>query len=97
MSMFRIASPSPEALVVASRQSWRWLFGRMIGHPRLDLGRSVQQTAQLAGMESSEWAAVEAGYVPADPGRLRSMAAAIEISWESMATLVLICREGWES
>ncbi len=73
------------------------LFGGMIRSRRAAIGLPVEETAALAGMESSEWAAVEAGHIPGDPAKLRAMAAAIEIGWEAMATLVLICEEGWET
>jgi hypothetical protein len=50
----------------------------------------------LAGIEISEWAAIEDGYVPQDQNRLRAMAAAMEISFDRIAMLVLLCREAWE-
>lgn len=53
---------------------WRQMFGSMILERREAIGRSVEEAAWLAGMASSEWAAIEAGHIPADPARLRSMA-----------------------
>ena len=77
------------------RQVWRRIFAMMIESARKRLDRSREQAATLAGMESSEWAAIEAGHVPADPARLRAMAASLEIRFEQMENMVLLCREAW--
>jgi hypothetical protein len=47
-------------------------------------------------IEVSEWTAIEDGYIPQDQNRLRAMAAAMEISFDRIAMLVLLCREAWE-
>jgi transcriptional regulator with XRE-family HTH domain len=67
----------------------------MIQDRRETIRLSVEDSARLAGMEVSEWAAIEAGHIPADPARLRSIAAALEVRWEDMATLVFICQGAW--
>ena len=77
------------------RLVWGRLFGQCVGKTREAAGRSVEQAAQLAGMEASEWAAVEAGYVP-DPAKLRPMADALELGYDKIATLAVLCRDGWE-
>lgn len=77
-------------------EAWRQVFGMMARETREGAGRSVEEAASLAGMESSEWTAVESGYIPADPGRLRSMAAALEIRFEQMAIMVFICQSAWK-
>jgi len=77
-------------------QSRRRLFGAMVQDRRRMIGRTAEQAAWLAGMEASEWLAVEAGYIPADPARLRSMAAALEIRFDQMALLVYLCQEAWQ-
>ena len=78
-----------------SRRAWRQIFGGMIRERREAIGRSLEEAARLAGMESSEWAAVESGHIPADPDRLRSMAAALEVRFDHMALLVYLCQEAW--
>ena len=79
------------------RQTWRRIFGTMVQDARQRLDRSIETAAGLAGMETSEWAAVEAGFIPADPARLRSMAAALELRFDQMATMALLCRGAWEA
>ena len=93
MSMM-IFSPQDEMASIR-RQVWRRIFGTMIESARKRLDRSREQAATLAGMEPSEWAAIEAGHVPADPARLRAMAASLEIRFEQMENMVLLCREAW--
>jgi hypothetical protein len=50
--------------------TWRRLFGIMIQDVREFTARSVEESAQLAGMESSEWAALEDGDIVVDPAWL---------------------------
>ena len=77
------------------RLVWRRLFGQCVGKTREAAGRSVEEAARLAGMATSEWAAIEAGYVP-DPAQLRPMADALELGYDKIATLAVLCRDGWE-
>lgn len=94
MSMTYFASQAGFSLV--RTEAWRRIFGMMVRKTREAAGRSLEEAARLAGMESSEWAAVESGYIPADPGRLRSMAAALEIRFDQMAIMVFICQTAWK-
>lgn len=68
------------------------LFGACIHRLREVRGLAPDEAAGLAGVEYSEWLAVEEGYVPADPARLHAMAAALEVDWDGMEALVLVCR-----
>jgi transcriptional regulator with XRE-family HTH domain len=77
------------------RLVWGRLFGHCVGKTREAAGRSVEEAARLAGMATSEWAAIEAGYVP-DPAQLRPMADALELGYDKIATLAVLCRDGWE-
>ena len=78
------------------RQSMGRLFGFCIQKVRENASLSIEKAARLSGMEISEWAAVEEGYVPQDINRLRAMADAMAISFDKIATLVLVCRAAWE-
>lgn len=79
------------------RRVWGQNFGRFIQQARETQGRSIEEAARLAGVETSEWEALEAGYVPIDSGRLRSIADALEMNWDRMVTLALFCREAWNN
>lgn len=67
----------------------------MVRKRREAIGCPIEEAARLAGMESSEWAAIETGHIPADPARLRSMAAALEIRFDQMTLLVYPCQGAW--
>ena len=71
MSIVNYASISPSRFSAIRRRVWGQMFGRLIQGARETGGRSIEETARLAGMEVSEWEAIEAGYVPTDTGRLR--------------------------
>jgi hypothetical protein len=78
------------------RQSMGRLFGFCIQKTRENTDLSIEKAARLSGMKSSEWMAVEEGSVPQDIDQLRAMADAMEISFDKIATLVLVCRAAWE-
>jgi hypothetical protein len=53
---------------------------------RQSLGLSVERAALLAGMEASEWLAIEAGRIP-EPEQLRPMADTLELGFQRLAQL----------
>jgi len=85
-----------DGLPLIHRQVWGRLFGRCIEKTREAGGHSVEEAACLAGMETCQWAAIEAGYVPADVAQLRSMAGALECGYDKIATLAFLCQGAWE-
>ena len=96
MSIMNSASLSPSRFAAIRRRVWGQMFGRLIRGARETGGRSIEETARLAGMEVSEWEAIEAGYVPTATGRLRAMAGALEMDWNRMTSLALFCRQAWD-
>ena len=95
MSMAKIASLSP-SIATEYRQFWGRMFGDGIRAHREHMGISIEEAAGLSGMEISEWMAIEDGYVPQDVNRLRAMSAAIEMRYDQIATLALLCQHAWE-
>ena len=75
---------------------WGRMFGFGIQKAREKAGLSVAEAARLSGMQVSEWMAIEEGSVPQDINQLRAMTDAMAISFDSIANLVLLCREAWE-
>jgi hypothetical protein len=80
---------------LAHRQSWGRLFGNCIEKTREACGRSLEEAARLSGMETSEWAAIEAGCVP-DPALLHPMSDALGLRHDKIAMLAFICQGAWE-
>jgi transcriptional regulator with XRE-family HTH domain len=76
------------------RQDLGRLFGSSIEKTRQACGRSLEEAARLSGMETSEWAAIEAGRVP-DPGQLHPMSDALGLRYDKIALLAFICRDAW--
>ena len=77
------------------RQAFGRLFGSGIEKTRQVCGRSLEEAARLSGMETSEWAAIEAGRVP-DPGQLHPMSDALGLRHDKIALLAFICRDAWD-
>ena len=96
MSLVKAAS-LPPAIAAEMRQFWGKMFGDGIRTHRERAGISIEEAAGLSGMEISEWMAIEDGYVPQDVNRLRAIASAIEMRYEQIATLALLCQHAWES
>ena len=78
------------------RKAWGRLFGLGIRATRTEAGLSIEDAARLTGIEVSEWAAIEDGHVPQETNQLRSMAATLEVSFDRILNMVLLCREAWE-
>lgn len=85
----------PNDLRQVNSQFWGRIFGTAIQKNREKRGHSVAEAARLAGMEPSEWAAVEAGYVP-DPGLLHPISDALGLSYDKIAVLACLCQGAWE-
>jgi transcriptional regulator with XRE-family HTH domain len=75
---------------------WARMFGSFMQSAREKGGWSVEQTAELAGMDAAEWAAIEAGtHLPSSRQQLEGMADSLEMEWATMAEVVLLCRQAW--
>jgi len=93
MSMLFSASLSRRTAY--QRQVWAQFFGSLIREAREQRGRSVEETAPQAGMTVEEWEAMEAGKVPATREQLASIAGALQVEWNSIAGLAVLCRQAW--
>ena len=82
-------------LLLLRRQAYGRLFGSCIEKTRQACGRSLEEAARLSGMETSEWAAIEAGRIP-DPGQFHPMSDALGLRYDKIALLAFICQEAWE-
>lgn len=78
------------------RAIWSLFFGRFIESGREKAGLSIEQAATLADIRVEEWAAIEAGdCLPATRQQFRAIAEALDMKWDTMTSIVLLCRESW--
>jgi hypothetical protein len=77
------------------RKTWGNMFGGMLREARLERGRSVEEAAQAASIEVSEWEAVEAGQVPKTWPEVCRMTDALGVDRVGAAGLVMFCHEAW--
>jgi transcriptional regulator with XRE-family HTH domain len=87
---------SPSANFALRRRFWAGIFAEAIAYNRQARGLSVEPAAESAGMAASEWAAIEAGSVPQTTAQLQSMGEVLEIGYDKLLNLVLLCRDAWE-
>ena len=66
---------------------WRWYFADAIRNLRLARGLSIQKAARLAGMEFTQWEAMESGHPPVDSECLRPVAEVLRVDWEELSRL----------
>jgi transcriptional regulator with XRE-family HTH domain len=72
------------------------MFGQFIQSGREKAGLSVEQAAELAGMCVEDWAGIEVGtWLPNTRRQFRSIAAALDLEWTMMASIILMCRQAW--
>jgi hypothetical protein len=75
---------------------WGRFFGQFIQSAREKAGLAVEPAAWLAGMCTQEWESMEAGdLLPSTRGQFQSIAAALDIEWETMTRIILMCRQAW--
>lgn len=92
-----LASQNPLFASFTRRQFWAGIFAKAIEHNRQARGLSFEDAARLAGMETSEWVAIESGAVlPRTDAELHAIAGTLEIGYEQFFNLVLLCRDAWE-
>jgi len=90
-----MTSFNQDTLCPARHMVWGRLFGSCIEKTRIACDRSVEEAAHLAGMETSEWLAIEAGVAP-NPAQLHPMSDALGLGFEKIALLAFICQGAWE-
>ena len=78
------------------RKTWGNMFGGMLREARLERGRSVEDAVGAAGMEVSEWEAVEAGQVPKTWAEVCRMTDALGVDRVGAAGLVMFCQQAWD-
>ena len=102
MSMSRIKPQAPAILsavdFTAPRPGWASGLAYYTRRRREELGLTVERAAELAGLELSEWYALESGWVP-DPDdmhRIEAIAATLQVSWVDYSFLALMatCQQG---
>ena len=102
MSMTRIKPQAPAILsaldFTAPQLGWTSGLARYTRRRREELGLSVERAAELAGLELSQWYALESGWVPDpdDMNRIEAIAATLEIFWGDYSFLALMatCQQG---
>ena len=88
MTMFdqQLKTPAVEAQRALAASA----LARYTHNRREELGMSVAAAAELAGLQLSEWYALEEGWVPQDLRTLRAIAGALQVRWTDYDFLAFI-------
>jgi len=77
MSMF--SEPNRTPVSAADRILHALILASFIERRRKELGLTVERAAALAGIEVSQWYALECGWVPADQSVLHAIADTVQV------------------
>ena len=98
MSMTTIKIPAILSALDFTAPQLGWTSGLARYTRREELGLSVERAAELAGLELSQWYALESGWVPDpdDMNRIEAIAATLQVSWVDYSFLALMatCQQG---
>ena len=103
MSMIEIGSnaPIPSAAPQEGDPSWWDLaLAHATRRCREQLGLTIEAAAELAGLQSSEWVSLEAGWVPWEEDTLHAIASTLQVcrgEYFGLAAIVRIHQEYQES
>jgi hypothetical protein len=75
----------------ADRLWYATLLARYVDRRRRELGLSVEQAADLAGIEASQWVALENGWLP-DLPLVQSIAGTLQVRWTDLDLMCLLSR-----
>lgn len=90
--MIIMDSASPSARAVSHRQWYANLLARYSKKRRAELGLTVEDAAELAGMQVSEWAAMEDGWLPSERSMVRAIAGTLCVHWADLDMMLLFAR-----
>jgi hypothetical protein len=74
----------------ANRLRWALSLARYTTQRRVQLGLTVAEAAELSGLQISEWAGLEEGWIPDDLATLRSIAEVLEVEWAGFHSLAFM-------
>jgi len=75
---------------------WSRVFGSFMGSAREKAGISVEQAAGMTCIGAQRWSAMEAGdWLPETRQQFHLIASALDIDWDTMVGVVMMCRGAW--
>ena len=96
MSRQSVSTPKRQALSAGQPADLGLLLASCIRR-REELGLSIERAAELSGIVSSEWCALEAGWVPDDESKLLwSIAGALESGYLNLLFIAEVSRYNQE-
>lgn len=76
-----------------TRLHYSFVLARYVERRRRELNMLIERAAELAGMEFSEWCALEAaGWVPTEESTMNAIAEVLEVTRTQIVVLAMIAR-----
>lgn len=82
----------------AAKENWlASALARYAKNRREYLDLTAEEAAELSGMETSEWYALESGWVPEDRVVIQAVAATLRVRWTELDVLAFMVRLAQEA
>ena len=85
-------TPSTTTFNEACRLQWASAIARYSHDRREQLGLTIDQAAELSGLEVSQWIALEDNWVPENLAVIRAIASTLETRWTDFDLAALFAR-----
>jgi hypothetical protein len=86
------ATPADRTSKEQTRIHYAFALARYVEGRRREFNLLIERAAELAGMEFTEWCALEAGWVPTDEGTISAIGEVLEVGRSQIAVLAMIAR-----
>ena len=75
---------------------WARMFGHFIQSGREKAGLPIEAAAWFANLDDQQWSAMESGdLLPTTREQLQLVASALDIPWDTMSRMIVMCRQAW--
>jgi|SRR3954469_15194530 hypothetical protein len=86
------ATPADRTSKQQTRLHYSFALARYVERRRREINLLIQRAAELAGMEFSEWCALEQGWVPTDDSTISTIGEVLEVGRTQIFVMAIIAR-----
>lgn len=73
------------------------MLARFVQQRRLEVGLSLEEAAELSGLQVSEWVALENGWVPTEHATFLAIGDTLAVAWPNLEIYAMAAEAGQEA
>lgn len=73
------------------------VLARFVQQRRFEVGLSLEEAAELSGLQVSQWAALESGWVPTEDAMFRAIGDTLAVAWPNLAIYAMAAESAQEA